>query len=128
MVPDPSLELVSGPVPRGDGEDLGFGIVDVDLQLLAIEHKHRFKGGMPDPLVAVDERVIRNQGEAERGGFLDETRVEIVAPEGLLRLAESRFQHAEIPETVGPTGQRDDSIVEVEDLSQAEVADHRSRS
>ena len=65
--------------------------------------------------------------EKPSGGFLNEAGVEIVASKGLLRLAESRFQHAEIPKTVGTTGLRDDPIVKVEDLSQAEVADHRSR-
>jgi hypothetical protein len=40
----------------------------------AIQHEEHFHGGVADALVAVDKRVIGNEGEAESGGLVRNVR------------------------------------------------------
>lgn len=67
---------------------------------------------MTDALVAVDEGMILDQGEAQGCGFRNETGIQIVAAERLLGLAEGGLQQAEIPKAVGTTGLGDDHVME----------------
>jgi hypothetical protein len=66
--------------------------------------------------------------EAKRRRLRDQGGIEIVAPEGLLRLAESGFQEAEVAKTVRTAGLGDDQVVKLQYLSEAEVSRHRSLS
>ncbi len=83
---------------------------------------------MPNSLVTVDERVIHDQGEAKGCRLPSDGWVQILAAERLPRLPQGGFQHAEIPQRLGSTRLGDDPTMELENLSEAEVASHRRRS
>lgn len=56
-------------------------VIEGGVDLGAVEDKEGFHGGVPDALVAVDERVVLNQREAHRRGLLDHRWIQIAATE-----------------------------------------------
>ena len=53
-------------------------VIDGGGDLRAVEDQEGFHGGVADPLVAVNERVVLNQREAQRRGLLSQRRVQRV--------------------------------------------------
>jgi len=49
-----------------------------------------------DALVAVDERMVQNEGESQRGGLFSQGRIEIDATKRCPGLGESRLEGAKI--------------------------------
>ena len=81
---------------------------------------------MPDPLVAVDERVVLDEREPEGGGLVGEGRGEGAPLEGGPRLGQGRLEGAEVPEPGRPAGLGDDAPVQVERLGEREIAQRGS--
>jgi hypothetical protein len=82
---------------------------------------------MADALVAVDEGMIRDQGEAKGGGLVDGRRVQFDSAERSVRLCQRRLEKTKIAEARGAAGLLQEAAVKVDDLPQREVAHHASR-
>jgi multidrug efflux pump subunit AcrB len=77
---------------------------------------------MAHSLVAVDEGMVLHQREAKRRRLRDQGGIEIVAPESLLRLAESGLQEAEVAKTVRGLFEATPGVVDVHDSTEADRA------
>jgi hypothetical protein len=71
MLPHPVDER--GPIDAAGGEieHEALLLIDSGIDLRAVENEKRFHGGVPYPLVAIDERVARNERKAERRRLLN---------------------------------------------------------
>ena len=92
MGTNPFDKAISTTFSRGDGQDDPLAVVRVGVQLLSVQNKEYLHGRMSDPLIAVDERMILNQREGERGGFFFKGRIKIFSAKGCPRLRGGRFQ------------------------------------
>src|SRR5258706_16371143 len=83
------LEMVTKPIGQvrpidptgGEIKHETLLVIDGGVDLGAVEDEKGLHGGVPDALVAVDERMVPNQGEAQRCGLLDKGWVEIATTE-----------------------------------------------
>jgi hypothetical protein len=94
--PNPRLQAVPIENAGRDFKYRVFGRSYRRLEPTAIEPKKRDHGCVPDPLVAVDERMILDEGETERGGLARHIAIEVLAAERLPWLGDSCLQGAEI--------------------------------
>jgi len=67
-------------------------LVDARLQLRAVQHEHHLHGRMPDPLVAVNEWMVRDEQVPKRCCFRRQRRIQIHAPERHRRLRNARLE------------------------------------
>ena len=82
---------------------------------------------MPNAFVAVDERVIHYQREAESRSFFDKGRIKILAAEAHPRLRNGRLQRTQVADSMNSSGGFNDKAMEVRYLRQAEVAHQLKR-
>lgn len=82
---------------------------------------------MPDSLVPVDERMIQNEGEAERRSFGSKIWIEIRPTETLSRLSKRRFKSVDVSNSAGATPPFQYGSVKLQDLGDGEISDHASR-
>jgi hypothetical protein len=94
MGTNPSNKAISTTLSRGDRQDDPLAIVRVGVQLRSVQNKEYLHGRMSDPFIAINERMILNQGEGERGGFFFKGRIKILSAKGCPRLRGGRFQSA----------------------------------
>jgi hypothetical protein len=73
-----------------------FLIIDVGIDLGAVQNEERLHGGMADALVPVDEGVVLDQGEAKGGRILSQRRVQVGPVERRPGQSQGRFQRSEI--------------------------------
>jgi hypothetical protein len=90
-----------GPIDTASGEiqDDVLLIIDAGVHFSAVENEKCLHGGVPHALVAIEERVILDQREAERCRLLNQRGIQIDAVEGSLGLGDRRLKCAEIPDT-----------------------------
>jgi hypothetical protein len=69
-------------------EDRSLGLVNGRLEPPAVDPKKGNHGGMPDTLVAVDERMVLNEREPQGCGLRHQTRIEVFASKRLPRLCD----------------------------------------
>jgi hypothetical protein len=124
---DPRLQPGSVETAGGDVKDRLFGLVHGRLDAPAVEPKERDQGSVPDPLVAIYEWMVLDQGESQRRGLGRQARVEVRAAERLSRLRDRRFQCAKITKQRLLATLFHDEAMEEQYLSQAEVAHYRKR-
>jgi len=125
---DPRLQPSAIENAGRDLEDRLLGLVHCRLDTPPVEPKERDHGRVPDPLVAIQEWMVLDQGKTQRGRLAGETRVEVLAAEGLSRLRDCRFQCAKVAKQRLLATLFHDEAVEEQYLSQAEVAHYRKRS
>jgi hypothetical protein len=83
VVPQPGYEVGLRPAPGGDPEDRRLGVIDGRVQFVVVEQEKGLHGGAPHPVVAVRERMVLNQGKAERRRLLDQAWMQIGPAKGL---------------------------------------------
>ena len=87
------FEMLTKPIGQVGGTDLASGqieheallIIDRGIHLGTVEDQKGFHGGMPQALVAIDERVALNQREAQRRSLLSQRRIQVDVAEGRIR-------------------------------------------
>jgi hypothetical protein len=62
----------------------------------AVKDQKGLHGGVPQALVAVQERVPLNQGDAQRRGLLDERGIQVDSAERGFGLGDGRFKRGEV--------------------------------
>ena len=124
---NPRLQPISIETAGGDLKDRLLGFVHRRFEAPPIEPKERDHGGVPDSLVAIHEWMVLDQGETQRRGLARQTRVEVLAAEGLPRLRDCGFQRTKIAKQRVLAALFHDEVVEEQYLSQAEVAHYRKR-
>ena len=87
------------------------------------EHFHRRMG---DALIAVDERVIQCQREAEGRSLPGDGRMQIGAAERGARLGQSRFQRTKVADAGRSAGLNKDRFVQFEDFTERQIS-HQAR-
>ena len=90
----PIGELFPRNLSGGQIEHQAFLLIDCADQFPAVQQQEHFHRGVCDPLVAVDERVVQCQGEAQGRGLLDGRWVQIDAAERRAGLCQGRFEAA----------------------------------
>ena len=124
---DPASELFSSHVTSGNRKDDSFLFVDMRIQLMSVEQEENFKRGVADALVAIDERVIRDERKAEGHRLLDDRCVKVRSVEALPGLSDRGFEESEIPYADSSAGNGSDTFVENQDFAQREVSGHARR-
>ena len=74
MLTEPGGELTSIDPTSGQIEHEALLIVESGIKVHAVQHETRLHGGMADALVPVDERMVRDQREAEGRRLLEPAR------------------------------------------------------
>jgi hypothetical protein len=83
---------------------------------MTVQEQERLHGGVTNPLVAVNERVVHHQREAESGSLGDEVGIQIAAAEGGVWLFNSRFQCTKIADPGRSTEVGEQPLVQFEYL------------
>ena len=78
-------------------------------------------------LVAVDERMIRDQRESQRNGLVDDRRVEVYTVKALPRLRDRRLEQSEIADTGAASGAGRDPFMQGQYLTKREGSRHARR-
>jgi hypothetical protein len=119
---DPRLQ--PGPIqgPGCDLKDGPFGFVHGRLKVAPVQAKEREHGGMTNALVAIDEGMVLDEGEAQSRCLAREARIEVGSAEGLPRLGDGGLHRAEIADKRLLPALVHDEAVEKQHLSQAEVS------
>ena len=81
---------------------------------------------MPDPFVAIDERVALNQRQTQRRGLLSESRIQVTTIERGRGLGNCGLQRPEVPEAGRASGRLKEAPMQLHDLPQRDVA-HQAR-
>ncbi len=92
----PGGNFVAAQATGGDVEHQTFLLIDRRLDLAAVEHQESFHRGVPDALVAIQKRVVMNEGETQRGSLVHQREVEIYAAEGRSRLSECGIESTQV--------------------------------
>ena len=79
----PIDQMVAPDPPRREIEDQKLLIIDGCVDLATIQDEERLHGGVPNALVAIDQRVVLDQREAQRRRFLIQRPVQGVLSAGL---------------------------------------------
>jgi hypothetical protein len=95
----PGGDFVAAQATGGDVEHQTFLHIDRRLDLTAVKHKERFHRGVPDALVAIQKRVVSNEGEAQRGSLVRQREVEIDAVKARSRLCQRGIESTEVADT-----------------------------
>ena len=101
----------------GDVEHDLFLLVDRRFNDVAIknqEHRHR---GVADTFVAVDKRMVCDDGEADRCRFISQRRMQIAQSKGGSGLCKGRFEQTEVANAGRTTRLSEDLFVEFDDLT-----------
>jgi len=114
---DPRLQSSALEPPGCNLENRSFGLVDRRHQIAAVQPKEREHDGVTNSLVAIDERVVLDEGEAQRSGLAREALVQILTTKGLPRLRYGGLQCAHVPNERLLPGLFRDEAVEKEYLS-----------
>jgi hypothetical protein len=79
---NPMKEFFASAFAGCDRQNHALGNINVTLKSMAVEKEHYLDSCVPNSFVAVSERVVANQREAERRGLLFERRIQVAAVEG----------------------------------------------
>src|SRR5438034_81116 len=126
MVPKPIGQVCPVDPAGGEIEHEVLLVIDGCVDLGAVEDEKGLHGGMADALVAVDERVVLDQREAERRGLLDHGRIEIDAIERRLWLCNGGVERTEIADAGRAAASLEDVAVQLDNLPQGEIS-HQAR-
>jgi hypothetical protein len=122
MVTNPADQLVSTDPASCEIQDEALLVIDGGIDLSAVEDQKGFHRGMSDALVAIDEGMTLNQGEAQRRSLFSQRRVQVDATECGLWLGDGGLERAEISDAGRATRRLEELAVQVDDLPQGEVA------
>jgi len=92
-----------------------------------IENHHDLHCCVANAFIAINERMVLNQREAQTGNLVPKTWVQILAGEALPRLSQSGFEKAQIPETLRTTTLLNQLAVKSQDLSQGQPTHQAKR-
>jgi hypothetical protein len=76
MASEPVGQLAAIEPASGEIENEAFLGIDGGIDLAAVQYQECLHGGMPDALVAIDERVALNQRKTQRRGLLSESGIQ----------------------------------------------------
>src|SRR3989442_5785661 len=100
--------------------------VDGGIDLGTVEYQECRHGGMPDTLVAIDERMALNQRQTQRRGLLSESGIQVTTTERGLGLGDCGLQRTEVPDAGRAPGRPEEAPMQLNDLPQRNVA-HQAR-
>src|SRR5438477_497860 len=85
MVSEPVGQLAAIEPVSGKIEYEALLGIDGGIDLCTVEHQECLHGGVPNALVAIDERVALNQRQAQRRGLVSESGIQVTTTERGLR-------------------------------------------
>src|SRR5574341_884241 len=96
------------------------------IDFRTVEDHEGLQGGMPDALVAVDERVALNQGQTQRCGLLGESGIQVTTTERGLGLGDCGLERSKVPDASRAACRLQEAPMQLDDLPQRDVA-HQAR-
>ena|GEM_PF-5455788 len=81
MLLNPPRKLLAGELATRHVENNHLLFIDRSGEFVAVQEKYRFKGGMAGSFIAVEEWVILNEKESQRGGLLHHRGIKILISE-----------------------------------------------
>ena len=112
MASDPLSERVARRAASGHAEDDLFALLNTCLQLETVQYEKRFHRGMTDALVAVQERMVLDEGERDGGSFRRQGGLGVLATSRHARLCHGGLQGTQIAHRGGARRLRDDTAVQ----------------
>ena len=82
---------------------------------------------MSNALVAVDEGVIEDEGEAERCRFRREVGIQVSITETLAWLSKGRLKGINVSNSTSTTPPFQDELVKLQNFSKGEISSHERR-
>src|SRR5206468_9142982 len=86
--------------------------VDGGIDLGTVEYQECLHGGMPDTLVAIDERMALNQRQTQRRGLLSESGIQVTTTERGLGLGDCGLQRTEVPDAGRAPGRPEEAPID----------------
>jgi len=114
---DPLEQLFARQITGRKSQDDLLSIVNVHGQLEAVHHKKRLHRRMPDPLVAIRERMIHDKRETQRGRFGLDGWIEFITAECHLRLSDGGLDTAQIAHAVRAARLFNDAPMKIENFA-----------
>ncbi|MFN7914942.1 MAG: hypothetical protein U0Q55_06355 [Vicinamibacterales bacterium] len=115
MQPQPVDEFVAMSLTGGDVEHQPLLLIDGGVDLEAVQEQENLHRRVADALVAIDEGVIRGQGEPQGRSLFDDGGMQIGGVEGCFGLGQCRLEKAEVTDPPGATGLVYDAPVQGDD-------------
>ena len=116
MVPDPFRERIPRKISGGKFQNNLFLFAYTALKLVTVQEEECFHGGMANPFVPINERVVHDQRVAKGSSFGDEVRVNIQTAKGGVGLTDGGFKSTKVPDPRGTSGIGEQSLVQIKDL------------
>jgi len=126
VAPEPVDQLTTIEPAPGEIEYEALLGIDGGLDLPAVEHQECLHCGMPNALVAIDERVALNQRQTQRRSLVSKSRIQLSTTERGPGLGDCRFQRPEVPNAGCAAGRLEEATMQFNDLPQRDVA-HQAR-
>jgi hypothetical protein len=82
---------------------------------------------MPNALVAIDEGVIEDEGEAERCRFRRKVGIQVSITETLAWLSKRRLKGVDVSNSASTTPPCQDRLVKLHNFSKGEIPSHERR-
>lgn len=114
-------------MPRRQVKNDAFLFIHWRTEFVPVHQQVDFHRSMPDSFVPVDERVIENEGEAERCRFGSKIWIEISSTKALARLSQGGFTDVEVSNSTRATPLFYDGSVKLQHFSKDEVSIHERR-
>jgi hypothetical protein len=124
---NPRQEIGLRPTAAGHAQDGRLTLFSRRLQLVPIQHEEGVERSMSHPLVAIGEWVILDQRKHQRRSLLGEVRIQICPAKRLAGQGDGSFQPGKATQPRRPFGRHNEPPVQVEDLTEGEVAHYAKR-
>src|SRR2546422_2224788 len=126
MLTEPVGQLAAIESACGEIEHKALLGIDGGIDLGAVEYQERLHGGMPDALVAIDERVALNQRQAQRRALINEGGIQVNTIERGLGLGDGGLQRTKVPDAGRATSRLEEAPMQLNDLPQRDIP-HQAR-
>lgn len=127
MLTEPVGQLAAIEPACGEIEHKAFLGIEGGIDLGAVEDQEGFHGGMPHAFVAIDERVILNQRQAQRRALLNEGGIQVNTIEGDLRLRNGGFQPTKVADARCAAGRLEEAPMQLNNLTQRDIPNQARR-
>jgi len=126
MITKPVSQLSPIDLASGEIDHHALLLIDWGVDLGAVEDEEGLHGGVADAFVAIHERVVLNQREAQCRGLLDQGGVQSDITERGLGLSDGRVERAKIADASPTTSCVQEAAVQIDHLAERQIP-HQAR-
>ncbi len=123
----PGYELLACEHATGEFQHGLLLLIDSRIQLVSVQDEKHFHGCMGHTFVSICERMVEGNREAEGGGLRSKVGIELATAECLTRLCDGGLQSTKVADSCCSAPSFDDESMEIDYLSNSQIANHARR-